>query len=248
MTALKEEFFKSRRKHTFLIVAAFAAIELFWLLWSFKSGQKIENGWFDILYNIPVLDAVICHVLAAVTAGQNADLEHRGDTCKLLYTMQNKSSLYNAKAVFGLLAMVLFFILQTAVILLIGQLYEFNGPVPSDKILTTTCIGFLVTLAVYMLQLNLSMEIKNQFVPFAVGIVGSFSGMFLLFLPSEPFRKLIIWGSYGALSLVIMDWDAASRTADFYWREPDMPGIAAVLVWLVALYIIGRIAAERRDV
>lgn len=70
--------------------------------------------------------------------------------------------------------MVLFFILQTAVILLIGQLYEFNGPVPSDKILTTTCIGFLVTLAVYMLQLNLSMEIKNQFVPFAVGIVGSF--------------------------------------------------------------------------
>ena len=132
--------------------------------------------------------------------------------------------------------------------MLIGQLYEFNGPVPSDKILTTTCIGFLVTLAVYMLQLNLSMEIKNQFVPFAVGIVGSFSGMFLLFLPSEPFRKLIIWGSYGALSLVIMDWDAASRTADFYWREPDMPGIAAVLVWLVALYIIGRIAAERRDV
>lgn len=80
MTALKEEFFKSRRKHTFLIVAAFAAIELFWLLWSFKSGQKIENGWFDILYNIPVLDAVICPVLAAVTAGQNADLEHRGDT------------------------------------------------------------------------------------------------------------------------------------------------------------------------
>ena len=52
MTALKEEFFKSRRKHTFLIVAAFAAIELFWLLWSFKSGQKIEKAGliFFIIY------------------------------------------------------------------------------------------------------------------------------------------------------------------------------------------------------
>ena len=162
--------------------------------------------------------------------------------------MQTKSSLFNAKAVFGMLAMALFFTLQAAVILLIGRLYGFAGPIPSDKILITTGIGFLVTFAVYLLQLDLSMGIKNQFVPFAVGIVGSFSGMFMLFLPLESLRKLIIWGSYGALSLVIMDWDAASRTADFYWREPDAPGIAAVLVWLAALYIIGRIGAERRDV
>ena len=248
MRALKVEFFKSRRRHTLMIIAAFAAIELFWLLWSFKSGRSSEDGWFDILYNIPVLDAVICPILAAVTAGHNADLEHKGDTCKLLYTMQTKSSLFNAKAVFGMLAMALFFTLQAAVILLIGRLYGFAGPIPSDKILITTGIGFLVTFAVYLLQLDLSMGIKNQFVPFAVGIVGSFSGMFMLFLPLESLRKLIIWGSYGAFSLVIMDWDAASRTADFYWREPDAPGIAAVLVWLAALYIIGRIGAERRDV
>ena len=100
-----------------MIIAAFAAIELFWLLWSFKSGRSSEDGWFDILYNIPVLDAVICPILAAVTAGHNADLEHKGDTCKLLYTMQTKSSLFNAKAVFGMLAMALFFTLQAAVIL-----------------------------------------------------------------------------------------------------------------------------------
>lgn len=248
MRALKEEFFKSRRKHTFLIVLAFAVIELLWLLWSFRTGQKHEDGWFDILYNIPVLDGVICPIFAAVMAGQNADLEHRGGTYKMLFTMQKRTSLFNAKAAFGAMITVLFFALQTANIFIIGMLYKFSGLPPYDKILLTAFLGFLVTMAVYLLQLDISMTLKNQFVPFAVGVAGSFCGMFLLFLPYKLLRELVLWGNYGALSLVILDWDYATRTGEFYWQEPDMIGITIVIVWLMTTYILGLVMSERKEV
>lgn len=192
MRALREEFFKSKRRHTFLIVLAFAAIELLWLLWAFRTGQKREEGWFDILYNIPVLDGVICPVFAAVMAGQNADLEHKGGTYKLLFTMQKRTSLFNAKAAFGAIITAVFFILQTANMFIIGRIYGFMGVPPYDKIMLTAALGFLVTMAVYLLQLNLSMTLKNQFVPFAVGIAGSLCRMFLLFLPYRIIRELEI--------------------------------------------------------
>ena len=75
-----------------------------------------------------------------------------------------------------------------------------------------------VSFVIYALQQGLSLWFVNQAVPLAVGIFGSFVGLFALFFP-QWVQRCVIWGYYGVLIQAGMNWDPVTRATEFYWVQ-----------------------------
>lgn len=86
MKALAMEFHKTRRRKVWLIVAALILVQIIWILWVFRrtNAHAPENGWMLSLYQFPLLNSIIMPVIAAVVASRLCDVEHKGQTFKLL--------------------------------------------------------------------------------------------------------------------------------------------------------------------
>lgn len=99
ISAIRLEFFKTKRKKIWLTLLAFVGLELAWIYVAFRnpSASEIEIGWMELLYQVPSLNSILFPVLAAVMASRLADLEHKGDTWKLLGTMQSPRMLFLSK-------------------------------------------------------------------------------------------------------------------------------------------------------
>ena len=88
------------------------------------------------------------------------------------------------------------------------------------------------------------MLFKNQAVTFFAGIIGTFFGVFSMFLPQLPLlRKLLIWGYYGVLQFVgLFGWEKETRYANAYFEVMGFDWIffAVLLAVSVLMYIMGR--------
>ena len=63
--------------------------------------DELANGYSALLYSLPVIEAILMPVMMAVLASRLWDMEIKGNTPKLLYTLQSRRSLFAGKAVFG---------------------------------------------------------------------------------------------------------------------------------------------------
>lgn len=251
MTSLRMEFLKARRRGLWLVCAALLAVELLWIFWAFRnpSPQDREKGWLYLLYHMPLLNGILFPVIGAALASRVADAEHKGNTFKLLETIQPKARLFHAKLALGGLYLLPIAVLQAAILLGIGFFYGFYGsPNPSDYreyVLFTFCVCF----AIYELQLALSLTIRNQVVPLCVGLCGSFAALLLMFLPYQTPRLLCgPYGFFGALSFVYMrDWNPETRVYHFERIPTPWGGFAVLLVWVAVVYLAGRAALQRKE-
>ena len=75
--------------------------------------EKLANGYSALLYSLPIIEAILMPVLMAVLASRLWDMEIKGNTAKLLYTLQSRRSLFAGKAVFGVLEVLLVTVLET---------------------------------------------------------------------------------------------------------------------------------------
>lgn len=60
------------------------------------------NAYSALFYGVPIINTILLPVLMAVLASRLWDVEVKGYTAKLLYTLQSRRSLFFGKAVFGL--------------------------------------------------------------------------------------------------------------------------------------------------
>ena len=90
MNLLRLEGAKNRRRKTPLLCAAILAAELLWVgaYLARQDAEDLQWGWMLLLYNLSMVDAVILPLSVATLASRSAELEHRGNTWKLLETMQ----------------------------------------------------------------------------------------------------------------------------------------------------------------
>jgi lantibiotic transport system permease protein len=241
MRALWLEFFKTRRRHVWLIVVALIAVQCLWSMWgaSRMNAQHLISGWLYFLYQFPLLDSILMPVLIAVLASRLCDVEHKGQTLRLLESLMPAGRLFDAKFMCGAVVLVVVGFAQVILIFIIGRLFHFplDVPIPGFGLylLFTTCVN----LALLGLQQTLSFQFPNQVVAFSVGILGAFFGLFSLFFP--PFlQKFLPWGYYGVLMTVGMNWDPAARTTDFYWTPVNWMGWLLILLQAIVIYMIGR--------
>ncbi len=246
--ALSVEFRKIRRRKVWAIVAAMIFAQILWALWGVQhmDAHDLSQGFMYFLYQFPLLNSIMMPVIAAVVSSRLCDIEHKGQTLKLLNTVIPAGRLFAAKFLCGSLYMLAAVILQLAVIVVVGNAAGFAGNPPSGKLLYYLFFTTAVNLTILLVQQILSLLFKNQMISLTAGIIGSFAGLFLMFFP-QSLEKLFLWGYYGVLMFVGMNWDRAARITDFYYVPVDWGGFITLAVMFFLIYITGRALFIRKE-
>ncbi len=251
MTALRLEFFKTKRRGIWLILGAMLAVELAFLLFSYRNASEktLHWGWMDLIYTTPVLHQIVFPVLICVLASRLADVEHKSGSMRLLGTIQSRGSLFLAKYVCGACYLSVLAVLELGVMLGIGYAHGFHGA-PEVRAYALTLVFFLLTgMEQLALQLALSMNIPNQFVSLCIGCGGSFIGLLLLYLPIiPPLHYALPWGHLVSLMFVYQNWNKADGFISFYYIPIRWFVFVIVLVELIAILLLGRWRFCRREV
>ena len=99
MMYLRLEFFKCRRRKIVPVCAALLGAQLirFVIYLLRQDAQALSQGWMLLLYNLALDDAIMLPLTVAVIASRSCEVEHRGNTFKLLETAATPGRLYGAK-------------------------------------------------------------------------------------------------------------------------------------------------------
>lgn len=99
MKALFVEYRKQRRLSVWLIPLAFLAVLFLWGMAGQRnfSDYDLAQGYSYLLYQFPVLNCILMPTMLAVISSRICDMEVKGQTWKLLFTLQNKGSFYDWK-------------------------------------------------------------------------------------------------------------------------------------------------------
>lgn len=249
MKAVAMEFNKVRRRKVWLIVALMISVQLVWALWAFRNMNALDlkQGWQYCLYRFPMLNAIMVPVIAAVVASRLSDVEHKGNTLKLLKTIMPAGQLFDAKFLCGSVYILAAVVLQVLIMVISGHLKGFEGAVPVSRLGYYLLFTTAVSLTILLLQQVLSLLFANQMVPLTVGLIGGFAGLFIMFFP-QNLERFILWGYYGVLMFVRLDWQQATRICHYYWSPIDWTGFITLVVIFCAIYIIGRSLFVRKEI
>ncbi len=218
---LRAEFLKTRRRYLFLTALLIIGAQLVFAFYNSNySAEDLQNGWLIFLYQFPLLNTIFLPLLTTFVASRLADLEHKQQMLRHLLTLTSRNRLYNSKLLYGFGIVFFCLLLQLAAIYTAGTLLGFTSPFPWRLFAVYGLFTAVATAVLYLLQNGLSLLFKNQVIPFVVGVWGEFLGIFAMFLPFWV-AKCIPWGYYGALQMVLMDWDRATRISTYYLQNPD---------------------------
>ena len=115
LSALHAEFQKAHRRHDLAICLVVPVVVFLWTgRLTSNDPEELANAYSALLYALPVLNAILMPVVMALLASRLWDIEVKGSTTKLLYTLQSRRSLFAAKAAFGIGEVVLMVTLEWA--------------------------------------------------------------------------------------------------------------------------------------
>lgn len=250
MRTLQLEFYKIRRRKVWLSMFAMLGVQLLWGLWAMRNPKdwELASGWMSLLYSLSVLDGVMMPTIMSLLASRLADIEHKGNTYKQLRTLRPAASLYQAKALCGLIILVVLLAFQAAVFILYGYCLGYEGNPDLRYYLLSYGLKFASCLSLFLLQLLLSMLFANQMIPLVVGLGGSMVALLIMFVSHYSFLP---WGGNLSASVVGMDWDENSRIITYFYREyspAEIVAVVCIFVWVAVFYLAGRILFTRREV
>lgn len=197
------------------------------------------------LYAFPQLNCVMMPIVIAMVASRLADMEHKGQTFRMLHTVQAPASLFVAKLLCGYQYILLAALLQAAYICAMGLVRSF-GPLPWAQLGLLVLTNLAVGLLLYLFQQIVSLLFQNQLVPLILGLAGGFLGLTALFLPGI-IQKLVPWAYYGVLCTVRLEWFADTRVVNYYWTEYSWSALITLGIGIVILYAIGNLLYSRKE-
>ena len=229
------ELQKAHRRHDLLLCLLVPLIMILWVGGLAPSDpEELANGYSALLYSIPVIEAILMPVLMAVLASRLWEIEVKGSMPKLLYTLQERRSLFAGKAAFGLLEILLVTLLETGAAVLLGIVHGYTEAFPTGQL----CYLFVCTLAVdamlFFGEFLLMLWVGNPLPALCVGIVGALVGLFSAFMP--PLTSYFVpFGYYIPLSAYeVANWDKATHTVT-YGTRPFNWGLLAFTLALGAV-------------
>lgn len=247
--SIAAEFRKQRHLHLWLIPLCFLAVLFVWIFWSFRraDASDLAQGYTYLLFQMPMLNCILMPIMLAVIASRLCDMEIKGQTLKLLYTLQTKGSFYDWKFLHEFLYLLAFSAGECLLILAMGQLYHFTEVPDYMLVLRHLGVTLLAGTAVLTLQHFLSLWFENQILPLLVGMAGSFLGLFSMYFP-PALARLVLWGYFGAFLPVYMEWDKDTRITTFSPRPFPTQTFVLFLAFTVLLYLICRSRFFKKEV
>lgn len=235
---------KTRGRYVFTTALIITVIELVWALHGEYDGFLLENGWMVFLYQLPLINAICMPIMSIIVSSRLCDIEHKGAMLKQLTVTVDKGKIYDAKFIYGLSIVLVCSIISYIAVIIGGYVLGFYGRVPIKLYLLYLLFTVIPTMAVYIFQHILSLLFKNQAVTFCAGIIGTFGGLFSMFLPNVPLlRRILIWGWYGAMQFVgLFGWTKETRYATAYFEVMDIDWVffAVMIAVCVIMYFVGK--------
>lgn len=248
---LQCEWKKTRRRWICVTALILVIVQLIWALYGKYEGFSLENGWMMFLYQLPLVSTIFLPLLSVIISSRLCDTEHKGVMFKQLCVICDKGKIYDAKLLYGLVIVLVSTVLTWLGAIVFGRYIGFGGTFPLNLYLIYLVFTLVPTIEIYIFQHMLSMLFKNQAVSFFAGVLGTFAGLFSMFLPDIVWlRKVLLWGHYGALQFVgLFGWTKETRYDGAYFEvmKIDWGFCLAALAICIVLYLTGRILFCKKE-
>lgn len=240
---------KLRKRYIWVCPLAFLGILLLWLLWMFRNAdaRTLAQGYTSLFYQLPMINAILMPILLAVIASRLCDMEIKGHTLKLLYTLQKRNSFYHCKYLFGIKYLAFFVFGEFLLILLTGKVFSFTETFPVKEGLLYLLTNLVTGMILLGIQQTASLLSDNQIFPLALGLVGSFLGLFSMFFP-KAVSRFIIWGYFAMFTPIGMSWDSQTRITDYYAIPFPLTQFLLFCAFGIILYFTGKYLCSRKEV
>ena len=237
---IKLEFFKIRHRKVYVSVFTIMVLTFLWGLFaqSHKPSDDFIREWMKLLYNFSIVNCIIMPILVAIVASKIVDIEHKGNTFKLLNTFQGSKNLFHSKFICGIIIIFGAILIQGVSIFLISLINGY-GNVPLSHFIYFLLYTTLINIVLLLIQIIFSFQFANQMIAFVVAIAGSFLGLFSLFF-GGIISKFMLWGYYGFLSPVSLEWNEVSRISTYHWNPIPILDLSILAILLMILYILGQ--------
>ena len=235
------ELRKIRRRHIGMLFTATWVIVLIWMLWATNDSDFLYNQEYEyLLLSLPLINAVFLPTILAAAASRLCDIELKGNTLKMLCTMEPRKSIFHTKLLVGTIYIFLFSLAQTALIPLLGVYLSARQEIPTARICLFGLSTFGVSLVLFLIQQSVSLLSSNQLFPLFLGVGGSFVGIFTWFFPQLPLRYMLPWGYYCVMLTVGMSYDTATRDVTYYATPFPTGFFLGFMVFGILVYVIGK--------
>ena len=243
----KTEWMKVRRRRIALVPAAFLLFTFLWISWAIRSAhmESNEENWKWLLMCLGLINTLLMPTMIAMIASRLCDVELKGNTMKLLCTMEQKGHLFDMKLLTGAVYVSGYMAAELVMMLVFAGLHGFAGGMTQRHLMCFLLQSGFVSLGVLLVQMLLSLFSVNQILPLAVGLAGSFLGLFSWFL-SSPLWRPVVWAYYNLLGYIGQNWDESTRIVSYYEVPMDWSAVITLLVVLPLGYILGRQLFIRR--
>ena len=250
MTSFLCECKKTKWRLAFILIPVFGIISL-WSLWLLHdpSEQMIHTGFTHMTTTIMLLNSMMLPISLAVMASRQMDMENKGNTYKLYYTLQKKSGLFVCKLLLAAAHLFLFFVGEAFMILVLCRICGVTEAFPVLAYLRLLGTGFFTCILLYILQLFFSMRLENQLYPLFIGLIGSFAGLFSMLFPvGSFFLRLCPWSYFTLGSSFLMVYDEATKTMSYPPIPFDTVGFFILLAATLILFLAVRNYFIRKEV
>ena len=248
--ALRAEIRKTRRRFLWVLPLGVVLLE-FLILATNEYAYRPEvaaDGYFYLIWGIPIYNTIFLPLALAVMASRICDAENRGNTWKLLCTMQEKKQLFDVKLLFGGLYALFLTALEALLIPALGQVIPIPQAFPVRHYLIFLGVLFVVSWALFLMQQVLSLLIESQLIPLFIGLLGSFVGVFSAFFPMDQVTGFLPWGYY-IVGMTFSSWyDEENRISHFYEVPFRWPWFLAFLIVFLILYFAGKRLFLKKEV
>ena len=123
---------KCRRRKLWLLYLCAFLVTALWIFISLLrypfDAKEAQVGYYMLILNFTLMNLIFLPVILAACASRVCDMETKGETDKMLFTMQSKSSLFHSKVLLNALCILLFSAAQTGILLLMGKLFHCVPP------------------------------------------------------------------------------------------------------------------------
>jgi len=200
---VRVEILKMRRLRVLLVTAllviasvALSSTNLFSQSTIKSFADPAAKPWAMLLLNTAFFNAMTGAVFAAVLASRQTDIEHSGAGWNLAATSGlTPGALCRVKLAALTVVIVPAVVLQNAVLIVFARMMGISVPLDVGPWVTYTILLITVDLTMCAFHLWLAAVGENQLVVVSAGLLGGFTGAFMLLAPVSVAR-LLPWGYY----------------------------------------------------
>lgn len=256
MKYLRLELYKLKHRKVFLTFLLILGVELLFVFSNYGNNKNFLSmvsdssapAWEDLIIGPAVINGLFFPILAAVIASRICDMEHKGNTWKLLEcNNQSRRSIWFCKFTVVSMLMLLAIFIQAITIVVYGTSAGIVQPLPVRTLLGFMLGTAMITFVVVTIQVFFSLVCVNQLLPMSIGMIGALIGFISTLLP-PGIRNILIWGNYAELMVLGQDTSSGNlQSAEFVVQNINFVPLAILFAVGLAVYAVFRKRFEKYE-